>query len=161
MSIVYISIGSNLGNRRQNIQRAICQLEKSDRIKIKRVSSLYETEPIGFTDQPDFLNCVVEIETDFKPLQLLKFLKEIERSLGRKRDKVKWRPRVIDLDIILYDQLIFNHPQLIIPHKEALNRRFVLVPLAEIAPQMIFPHRGIRVQEALESSPTNQKIRKL
>jgi 2-amino-4-hydroxy-6-hydroxymethyldihydropteridine diphosphokinase len=128
---VYISIGSNIGNREVNILKSLIKLEKIDSIEIINVSSFYETEPVGFTEQDIFVNCAVEINTILKPYELLKVLKEIEVNLGREM-LFRWGPRNIDLDIIFYENLKIKSDILQIPHKEYTNRNFVLIPIFEM-----------------------------
>jgi 2-amino-4-hydroxy-6-hydroxymethyldihydropteridine diphosphokinase len=138
----FIGLGSNLGQREDFIERAIATLAQTPGIVVCRRSSLYETEPVGVPDQPWFVNAVVEIETDLSPRELLGVCKQIERSLGR---RARFGPREIDLDILLYDAIIVNEPELQIPHARLHQRRFVLVPLAEIAPTVVHPilHREV------------------
>lgn len=135
MVISYIGLGSNLGNREKNISRAIELLQKRKGVEVKKVSSLCETKPAGGPPQGKFLNGVVAIETSLPPRELLKCLKEIEKAVGRKPSKVKWGPREIDLDILLYGDKKVDEPELKIPHPEMHRRGFVLKPLLEIAPQ--------------------------
>ena len=137
MPIVYIGIGSNLGNREENCQKAIALLIEKN-IKITKRSSLYETEPWGAKEQPGFINMAVEIETNLEPGVLLKTIKEIESSMGRRKG-MRWGPRVIDLDILLYDEHVIKTHELEIPHPGIKDREFVLKPLSEIAPDKIHP----------------------
>ena len=137
MSIAYIGIGSNLGNREENCQKAIALLIEKN-IKITKRSSLYEIEAWGVKEQPRFINMAVEIETNLEPAELLKVIKEIENSMGR-REGIRWGPRVIDLDVLLYDDLILKTGELEIPHPAIKDREFVLKPLSEIAPDKIHP----------------------
>ena len=137
MSIAYIGIGSNLGNREENSQKAIALLIEKN-IKITKRSSLYEIEAWGVKEQPRFINMAVEIETNLEPAELLKVIKEIENSMGR-REGIRWGPRVIDLDVLLYDDLILKTGELEIPHPAIKDREFVLKPLSEIAPDKIHP----------------------
>jgi 2-amino-4-hydroxy-6-hydroxymethyldihydropteridine diphosphokinase len=132
---VFIGIGSNLGNREDNCNDAIRRLGRSG-IEIIARSSMYETEPWGVTDQPKFINMVIRIGTTLEPSELLAALKEIERKMGRV-DTGKWGPRVIDLDILLYGDLVIDEPDLTIPHPHMFERDFVLKPLSEIAPEII------------------------
>ena len=132
----YIGIGSNLGNKEENIRKAI-ELIK-EKCKILKVSSLYETEPVGYKEQDWFLNCAIEIETKLKPQELIKFLLLIEKKLGRIRT-VKNGPRTIDLDILFYGSEIINEKNLIIPHPRLHERLFVLEPLKEVCPNFIHP----------------------
>jgi len=147
MSTAYIGIGSNLGKRRENCLRAIELIKKKDILVIKK-SSLYETEPWGVKDQPPFLNMSIEVETDLKPLELLSVLKDIERQEGRE-ESVRWSPRVIDLDILLYDDIVMKEERLTIPHPLLHERGFVLIPLHEIAPKVIHPLFKLNVHELL------------
>jgi len=130
---VFIGIGSNLGDREKNIKKALEYFKKNPHIKIKKISSIIETEPWGYTSQPKYLNGVIKIKTELSPLDLLKFLQEVEKKLGRER-KIKYGPRTIDLDILLYGDKIINLPQLKIPHPRMWEREFVLKPLLEIEP---------------------------
>jgi len=135
MHIAYIGIGSNLGNREENCKKAIGLMVESG-IAIKKESSMYETEPWGVKDQPKFINMAVEAETDKSPDELLRILKNIEKDIGRS-EASKWGPRVIDLDILFYDDIVLDTPDLKIPHPLIYERDFVLKPLAEIAPHKI------------------------
>ncbi|MBI4680694.1 MAG: 2-amino-4-hydroxy-6-hydroxymethyldihydropteridine diphosphokinase, partial [Nitrospirae bacterium] len=137
MPIVYLSIGSNLGKRKENCEKAISLLIKKG-IKVTKRSSRIETEPWGIKDQPKFINMAVEAETLLKPEEFLKILKEIESNLGR-GESARWGPRSIDLDILFYDGLILKTPELEIPHPLIQKREFVLIPLCEIAPDKIHP----------------------
>lgn len=139
MHKVYLGIGSNLGDRRLNIDKAISKLSASKDIKVKKVSSIYETEPVGGpVGQGKYLNGAVEIETTLKPIDLLKVCKDIEAKLGRV-NLVKDAPRPIDLDILFYDDLIFESAELKIPHPRMNERLFVLNGLMELAPDKIHP----------------------
>jgi 2-amino-4-hydroxy-6-hydroxymethyldihydropteridine diphosphokinase len=137
MSIAYIGIGSNLGNREENCERAIFLLEENG-IRVINRSSKIETEPWGFKNQPRFINMVIEIETDIEPKELLNLLKKIEIEIGR-RPSFRWGPRMIDLDLLLYGDLVIKTPELEIPHPGTYNRDFVLKPLTEIAPNKVHP----------------------
>ncbi len=134
---VFLSIGSNLGNRKENCLKAIEEIKKIS-IKIKKISSLYETEPWGIKDQPSFINLAIEVETTISPKELLSAIKEIEKTLERK-ETYRWGPRTIDIDILLYDNLIIDDNDLKIPHAHMHERDFVLKPLSEIAPDTIHP----------------------
>lgn len=137
MATVYIGIGSNLGKRRYNCEKAIKKIKEKG-IVVKKISSMYETKPWGLKEQPLFINMVVEIETKINPEELLKMLKEIEVEMGRK-ETLRWGPRIIDLDILLYNNEIIDQEDLKIPHPFLHQRDFVLLPLSEIAPDLIHP----------------------
>ena len=132
----YIGIGSNLGNRTENCIAALDAI--SNFIVIESVSSFYETDPKGVEDQPKFINAVAKVSTLLSPLNLLNSLKEVERQLGREK-KERWGPRVIDLDLLLYEDFILDSQELTLPHKELHRRRFVLEPLYEIEPWLEHP----------------------
>lgn len=148
MAIVYIGIGSNLGDRKENCLRAIELLQKREIIVTKR-SSLYETEPWGVKDQPLFLNMAIEIKTGLNPAELLKILKDIEREVGRE-ESFKWGPRIIDLDILLFDNIILKTDNLEIPHPLMHERDFVLRPLCEIAPDIKHPILKLSMHELMQ-----------
>lgn len=137
MSTVYIGIGSNLGDRHRNCLRAI-ELLRQNSLVVTKQSSMYETEPWGVTDQPAFVNMAVEVVTDLAPVRLLELIKKIEKDMGR-QDTIKWGPRLIDLDVLLYDDLILKTDSLTIPHPLMHEREFVLGPLSEIAGDLIHP----------------------
>lgn len=158
MSIAYIGLGSNIGNRGENLKKAVEMLDRHRQIKVVKRSSIYETAPVGYTDQPDFLNAVVGIETILSPRELLKVTKAIEEELKRKR-KIKWGPRTIDLDILLYDNLFMDEQHLKLPHPEITNRAFVLVPLFEIAAGLTLPG-GKKIQDLIKEIPEDQQIKK-
>ena len=136
---VYLGLGTNLGEREQNLKLALTYLRES--VAVERVSPIYATPPWGVTDQPDFLNLCAAITTDLEPLPLLTVIKQIEQRVGRVPSK-RWGPRLIDIDILLYDDLVYADEQLTIPHAQMTNRAFVLVPLNEIAPDTMHPVRN-------------------
>jgi 2-amino-4-hydroxy-6-hydroxymethyldihydropteridine diphosphokinase len=157
MATIYLSLGSNKGDRAHYIARAIEALEANG-IKVMRQSRLYETEPVETTSKDWFLNCVIEAETELLPAQLMHTLLDIERSLGRRR-RVLRGPRFIDMDILLYDDGVVSTGQLVIPHPRIAQRRFVLVPFAEIAPEARHPVLKKSIAELLEQTPDRSEVR--
>jgi dihydroneopterin aldolase/2-amino-4-hydroxy-6-hydroxymethyldihydropteridine diphosphokinase len=147
MHRVYLSLGSNMGDRECNLEESIRQISKF--AVIKKSSSIYETEPWGLKDQPRFLNQVILVETKLAPKELLSHLITIEQKMGRKKT-VLYGPRLIDLDILFYDDLMMKTPDLIIPHPHITERAFVLVPLAEIAPNMIHSQHNKTIRKLLK-----------
>ncbi|ADQ03757.1 2-amino-4-hydroxy-6-hydroxymethyldihydropteridine pyrophosphokinase [Caldicellulosiruptor owensensis OL] len=135
-NIVFLGLGSNLGDRDENIKKAIEHLK--DKVRIEKLSSIIETEPYGFVDQPKFLNCVLKGTTLLSPFELLEFVLEIENKMGRKR-LFKWGPRNIDIDILFYDDWVIDTEKLKIPHPELHKRLFVLEPLCEIEKDFVHP----------------------
>lgn len=157
-NLVYLSLGSNVGGRAGHIRKALARLETEGRVVA--VSSLYETEPVDFTDQPWFVNCVVAIETSKTPAQLIAALLGIEREMGRQRTQKKG-PRTIDIDILLFGDDLVDLPKLTIPHPAIQQRRFVLEPLAEIAPDARHPVLNMTIAELLTALPAGQAVRKV
>ena len=145
---VYLGLGSNLGDRRQNLIAALGNL--APRVRVEAVSSLYETDPVGPRDQQDFYNAVCRASTSLEPRQLLAHVKQVERDVGR-TDGPRWGPRVIDIDILLYGGVTVDQPELQVPHREMANRAFVLVPLAELAARTTHPNAGGTIAELLSS----------
>lgn len=159
---VYIGLGSNLGDKVETLAKARLLIEAIKDVHIQRASSLYQTAPWGKTDQEDFINQVIEIETELLPLDLLHRLQDIEIKLGRLRD-VRWGPRIIDLDVLLYGRETIDLEELKVPHPYLLQRLFVLIPLQEIAPELEFLD-GSKIMEVLNrliDSADGSDIRKL
>jgi len=150
MPVVYISIGSNSGDRYGNIRYGLDRLGTLESSSLMMRSSLYETEPVGYKDQGWFLNAVVKIETMLEPLDLMGRLKSIEAASGRDFDQVRFGPRTLDLDILLYDDLIVNGAILTVPHPRMHERRFVLRPLCDIDATIVHPVFKISVARLLE-----------
>ncbi|AWC27054.1 2-amino-4-hydroxy-6-hydroxymethyldihydropteridine diphosphokinase [Bacillus cytotoxicus] len=130
-NIVYIALGSNIGDRYTYLTQAVDLLDKNSNVQVEDVSSVYETDPVGYTDQNRFLNIVIKISTNLLPQELLTVTQKIENELGRKRE-IRWGPRTIDLDILLYNQDNIETENLIVPHPRMFERAFVIVPLLEI-----------------------------
>lgn len=157
MKRVYLSLGSNLGNREAHLREAAERLE-ADQVRLLRASSIYETEPRDLPQQPWFLNQVLECETPWFPRQLLSRTKKIEREMGRTRGVAKG-PRVIDIDVVLFGNSMVRAPELEIPHPRMGERRFVLEPLAELAPDLRHPATRRTIREMLEAV-RDQAVRK-
>ncbi len=151
MVLSFLGLGSNLGDRLRYLQRAYLALRGADGLCDLRPSPVYETAPVGLTSQPAFLNMVLELQTSHSPEELLRVALEIERRLGRRRT-VRWGPRVIDIDVLWYGGREVHGPELTVPHPRLLERPFVLVPLADLAPELpVTPHRTAR--ELAEVTP--------
>lgn len=157
-NLVYLSLGSNVGDREKYLCDAIARLNAEGRIVA--LSSFYETEPVEFTNQEWFLNCAAALETTKTPQELMAAMLEIEQDMGRRRIHKKG-PRTIDLDILLFGDMIIDSPGLTVPHPAMHKRRFVLEPLAEIAPQHQHPVLKKTVQSLLDGLPTGQTVRKV
>jgi 2-amino-4-hydroxy-6-hydroxymethyldihydropteridine diphosphokinase len=159
MAKVYLGIGSNKGDRLTFLKSALSRIATLNRTSIDTVSSVYETEPVGKKDQSEFLNAVAEIETALPPEDLLRELKNIEQELGRTQ-RIRWGPREIDIDILYYDDRVLNDESLQIPHGELANRRFVLIPLSEIAQGFIDPVRKLSIVDLLKFCPDTSSVRR-
>lgn len=143
---VFIGLGSNVGDPKENLKQALKMLAETEGIQVDKVSSLYMTEPVGYEDQPWFYNCVAQLCTDKTPSALLDILQDIENRLGRVRT-IRWGPRTVDLDILLFDDLTIENDRLSVPHPRMLERAFVMVPLSEIAGDLMLSG-GEKVSEA-------------
>ncbi len=158
MATAYLGLGSNVGDLRGTIERAIGKLRTLG--SVGAISSLYKTEPIGFADQPWFLNCTLVLETKLLPVELLGAIKRIEKELGR-TPAARNAPREIDIDILLYDDLVVATDSLTIPHPRMHERRFVLAPLSEVAPQVMHPLFGKSMQELLAGLSDSHAVKRL
>jgi 2-amino-4-hydroxy-6-hydroxymethyldihydropteridine diphosphokinase len=156
-SVVYLSLGSNVGDRDAELRDAQARLGAEGRVVA--ASSFYETEPVEFTDQPWFLNCAIALETTTTPQQLMAAILGIEKEMGRQRLQNKG-PRTIDIDILLFGDTALDSPQLTIPHPAMHHRRFVLEPLAEIAPEVLHPVLKKTIRELHDALPQGQVVRK-
>ena len=155
--LVYLSLGSNIGDRQNHLREAVAKLETLGRVI--SVSSFYETEPVEFTEQAWFLNCAVALQTTKAPEQLLALILQLEQQMGRQRLQKKG-PRAIDIDILLFADVVIDSPELTIPHPALQQRRFVLEPLAEIAPEAQHPILRKTIRELLDDLPAGQIVRK-
>ena len=144
--IAYIALGSNKGNREENLSKAVEKIGLDSRCSILEKSPVYETKPFGNVEQGNFLNAVISINTDYWLKELFRFLKRTETELGRIKTE-KWGPREIDLDLLFFGKMIYSDFELIIPHSGILNRDFVIVPLREIAPDFIIPEKEIKITD--------------
>jgi 2-amino-4-hydroxy-6-hydroxymethyldihydropteridine diphosphokinase len=141
-------LGSNLGDREDNLERAIADLESTSGIEVIARSSVYESVPMGYRDQPDFLNMALKVKTTLAPEDLMARCMQVEESMGRVRD-VRWGPRVIDIDLLLFEQEVSNGEQLKLPHPEMTRRAFVIIPLLEIDPDLAMPD-GVPLRRYLQ-----------
>jgi 2-amino-4-hydroxy-6-hydroxymethyldihydropteridine diphosphokinase len=160
LNTIYLSLGSNLGDRMDHLRQAIEALPRGG-IEVKRVSSIYETEPVGVGGQPWFLNAVIEGETELFPIQLLDRLQSIEIQLGRRRVYGRGaEPRTIDIDILLYGNFQIRSERLVVPHPRLYARRFVLEPLVELAPELRDPVSHQTIRELLAATADRSSVRK-
>lgn len=160
VSNIFLGIGSNKGSKESLISQALERIGADAEIELVKSSSIYETKPYGVKNQDNFLNLVIEIKSNYQPGELFKRLKKLEKELGRKVSK-RWGPREIDIDILFYDDVLLDDDNLTIPHKDLINRDFVLVPMNEIAPNFIHPVLGKKISELLSDVVEKTIIRKI
>jgi 2-amino-4-hydroxy-6-hydroxymethyldihydropteridine diphosphokinase len=153
---IFLGLGSNIGDRAANLKDAIKLLG----IPIVAISSMYETEPVDYLDQPWFLNQVLQCETSFHPLKLLEQCQKVENELGRTR-AISKGPRIIDIDLLFYNDEVMNTAELTIPHPSIPQRKFVLVPLAEIAPDFVHPELNLTIRKLLERCPDKSAVKRI
>lgn len=155
---IYLGLGTNLGNREKNLSLCIKELANSSEITLVQLSSVYESEPFGYYEQPNFYNMGVEIATDLNPFQLLKVIKNIEQKIGRK-NTFRWGPRIIDIDILSYQNIVIDFPVLSIPHKQLHLRRFVLIPFKEMTDRYIHPKLKKNIDQMLNECSDDGQIK--
>ena len=158
MAIAYLCLGSNQGKRKENLRQALISL--SPKVNLEDVSSIYETEPVGYREQPLFLNMVCRISTDLPPEELLHLAKDIEAKMGRVPDEQIDSPRPIDIDILFYNNKIMETQNLTVPHPRLQDRAFVLIPLAEIDPDLIHPKVGKSIAQLANDVKGQKGVRK-
>ena len=160
MKLIYLSLGSNLGLREQYLEEAI-KLIQSRIGEPVSISPVYESEPWGYSSNNKFCNCCLSVRSSLDPLKLLDCILEIEKEMGRERDEAEtgYSDRIIDIDLLFYENLVMAHPRLNIPHPAIANRKFILVPLNDIAPEMIHPVSGITVKQMLQQCADSSELR--
>ncbi len=159
-NMAYIGIGSNLGDPLENCRRSIALLDNPPETKVLTSSSFYKTEPVGEEDQDWFINAVAQIATELEPEDLLDSLLQIETAMGRIREE-KWGPRIIDLDLLLYEDRVLNSDALQVPHPEMTHRCFVLMPLCELAADQAHPTAGKTIRELLAELPEGKQVHRV
>jgi 2-amino-4-hydroxy-6-hydroxymethyldihydropteridine diphosphokinase len=158
MNIAFISLGSNIGDRFSYLQDAMEMITSYDKVNMVNYSSIYETDPVGYEEQDLFLNMVIQVETELSPFELLELCLETEQELGRKR-LIKWGPRTIDLDILLYNQENIESEKLTVPHPRIQERAFVMIPLLEIKPDIALPALDMPLRVWAEEIPDKKGVR--
>ncbi|MEN0641676.1 2-amino-4-hydroxy-6-hydroxymethyldihydropteridine diphosphokinase [Alkalicoccobacillus gibsonii] len=158
MANVYLSLGSNMESRIGYLEKAISKLRLMKDSEVTAISSIYETDPVGYIDQPSFLNLVVCLKTTLPPFELLAETQQIENELGRKRE-IRWGPRTIDLDILLYDQENMKMESLTLPHPRMWQRSFVIIPLLEVAPDLSFDVQGVTLKQVYDQLQDKEGVR--
>tara|TARA_Y100000389_G_scaffold195179_1_gene226187 strand:+ start:1405 stop:1911 length:507 start_codon:yes stop_codon:yes gene_type:complete len=159
-STIYLSVGSNIGDKESNIASCLAMLGTYVENTDIKTSSFYLSEPLYNTDQPSFINLIVKMNTAFTPFQFLDKIRDIEKMLGRKKNRKINAPRTIDIDIIIFGDVFMETPELTIPHSHALLRKFVLVPLAELEPNKIFPGTKYKMIDLLDKCPDTSTVDK-
>ncbi|MCM3667078.1 2-amino-4-hydroxy-6-hydroxymethyldihydropteridine diphosphokinase [Mesobacillus subterraneus] len=154
----YIALGSNMGDRLDYLKKAILHLESHENITVVNTSSIYETDPVGYTNQDQFLNMAIQVMTSLKPFELLDVCLNIEEQLGRKRE-MRWGPRTLDLDILVYNQENIETEKLTLPHPRMSERAFVILPLLEIDPNIMLPTMKEPLKSCLQSIPDKEGVR--
>jgi 2-amino-4-hydroxy-6-hydroxymethyldihydropteridine diphosphokinase len=157
-NIAYIAIGSNQGDRELYLLRAVAEIGKMPDTRVTGISPFYETTPVGVSDQPNFYNAVLRISTGLSPHAVLKALQNIEDNVFKRKRTIKWGPRSMDLDILLYGEQIVDTPELKIPHPHMTERRFVLKPLNDISPDLIHPESGLSISRMLEMLKSDETV---
>ncbi|MGS2780313.1 2-amino-4-hydroxy-6-hydroxymethyldihydropteridine diphosphokinase [Robertmurraya sp. GLU-23] len=157
-NLAYISLGTNMGDRYKNLVNAIHYLKVEKEIHLVKCSSIYDTVPVGYTEQDDFLNMVISVRTTLTPNELLEICLRIEKDLGRKRE-FKWGPRIIDLDILLYNQENIEAENLIVPHPRMQERAFVLAPLLEIDSSIMIPNQDKSIEDYFNMNAEKEGVR--
>ena len=155
----YIGLGSNQGDRELNLLRAVSETGKLPSSRVTGLSPFYETSPVGVTDQPSFYNAVLRLSTRLSPLELLNSLMNIENNIFKRKRTVRWGPRPIDLDLLLYGDQIMETDALTIPHPRMAERRFVLQPLSVLAPELVHPVSGIKISELLDTLESDEIVK--
>ena len=158
MERIYVGLGANVGDREANLRSAVVAIEARPEVRVVGASKVYESAPVGYVGQPDYLNAAGELETGVSPRDLLRVLLEIERSLGRVRER-RWGPRIIDLDLLLYGHRIVQEQGLTVPHPQLHLRAFVLLPLLDLSPEGVEPLTGKRFHSLAEAVIADSKIR--